>query len=45
MAAIRESKIPTDRAREIVKAVAGVEQSNDIPAEKFAAVLKAVQRG
>lgn len=44
MAAVREAKIPTDRASEIIKEVGGVEKSTDIPAEKFAEVLKAIRK-
>lgn len=43
MAAIREKRLPTDRAQEIVKEVAGVDASEDIPAGMFAGVLRAIR--
>lgn len=44
MATARAASVPTDRLQEIVKRVAGVEASADIPAEKFAAVLAAIRK-
>jgi len=44
MDAIRDSGIPTDRGAAIVKEVAGVDSSADIPSAKFADVLRAVKK-
>lgn len=44
MAAIRGSKVTTERAMEIVKEVAGVEASAEIPAAKFQATLAAIKK-
>lgn len=43
MSAVREAKVPTERATEIIKLRAGVEKSTDIPSEKFLEVLEAIQ--
>jgi hypothetical protein len=43
MTTIREAHIATDRAIAIVKEVAGVDKSEDIPAAKYADVVKALK--
>jgi len=43
MTAVRAAGITTERASEIIKVVAGVEKSTDIPAEKVADVMKAIR--
>jgi hypothetical protein len=42
-AAVRGAHIATDRAVTIIKEVAGVDRSEDIPAAKYAEVLKAIK--
>lgn len=44
MAEIRKAGVPTDRAREIVKEIADVEESKDIPAAKYEAVIGAIRK-
>lgn len=43
MAAIRAAKLPTDRAQEIVREVAGVDKSEDIPKAKLQEVIDAIK--
>ena len=43
-AVAREQKVPTDTVREIIKRVAGVESSDDIPKAKYDAVIAELQK-
>lgn len=42
-AAVRDAHIATAKATEIIKRVAGVDKSDDIPAEKYDAVIDAIR--